>query len=184
MLIATLIIILSLFKRTMSAKASFGAGCFWGTEKMFKKEFPKLKTVFVGYQGGHTDSVTYKEVCTGTTGHAEVLQVTYEPEEVSFRDLVTFFYKMHDPTTLNQQGNDRGTQYRSAIFFEDDEQKKIAEQVTKEVAENPSFKAAYGGRAITTEISKAGTFHIAEDHHQGYLDANPGGYCNHRKRWD
>eukprot|EP01108_Squamamoeba_japonica_P007062 TRINITY_DN5872_c0_g2_i1.p1 TRINITY_DN5872_c0_g2~~TRINITY_DN5872_c0_g2_i1.p1 ORF type:complete len:198 (-),score=40.61 TRINITY_DN5872_c0_g2_i1:250-843(-) len=163
--------------------ASFGAGCFWGTEKFFKKEFPKLKEVAVGYQGGAAENPDYKAVCTGTTGHAEVLQVKYDPADVKFEDLCYFFFRMHDPTTKDRQQGDVGSQYRSAIFYTTDEQKTIAEKVIADVGANAAFKKAYGGRSIVTQVAKASTFYVAEDYHQKYLDENPGGYCSHRKYW-
>jgi peptide-methionine (S)-S-oxide reductase len=164
-------------------RASFGAGCFWGVEKWFKKEFPKLASTSVGYQGGAKDKPTYKEVCTGKTGHAEVLQVEYDPAVVKFEDLVRFFYRVHDPTTIDSQGPNVGSQYRSAIFYETPEQKAIAEKVTADVATNAAFKAAFGGRPVVTKIEPAGTYYKAEDYHQDYLEANPGGYCTHKVRW-
>eukprot|EP00128_Syssomonas_multiformis_P001742 Colp12_sorted_trinity150504_noHs@20750 len=159
-------------------KVAFGAGCFWGTEKFFRKEFKdSLKETAVGYMGGHTDNPKYKEVCSGQTNHAEVLYVEYYPEKVKFEDLVTFFYRMHDPTTLNRQGNDVGTQYRSAIFYYTPEQKSVAEAVTAKL-QKEKFSSP-----ITTEIAAAQTFYRGEDYHQLYLEKNPGGYCNHRLRW-
>lgn len=168
---------------TTLEKASFGAGCFWGVEKWYKKEFPKLKSTSVGYQGGSKSDPTYKEVCTGKTGHAEVLEVEYDPSEVSYEDLVRYFYRVHDPTTVDQQGPDVGSQYRSAIFYHTDAQKSIAEKVTADVAQNAAFKAAFGGRNIVTQIQKATPFFIAEEYHQDYLDHNPTGYCTHKVRW-
>lgn len=189
---------------TTLEKASFGAGwcgrkskrkqpfcltvsflrfSFWGVEKWYKKEFPKLKSTSVGYQGGSKSEPTYKEVCTGTTGHAEVLEVEYDPKEVNYEDLVRYFYRVHDPTTVDSQGPDIGSQYRSAIFYYNEEQKKIAEKVTADIAQNSAFKAAFGGRNIVTQIQPATTFYIAEDYHQDYLDHNPTGYCTHKVRW-
>jgi len=158
-------------------KATFGAGCFWGTDKLFRKQFD-LKTCYTGYLGGNVTNPNYKQVCTGKTGHAEVIQVEYKPDKVNYRDLVHFFFRMHDPTTLNRQGNDVGTQYRSAIFYHSDEQKKVAEEVIKEVQEK-----RYPNAKITTELAPATEFWKAEDYHQEYLIKNPDGYCNHRLRW-
>eukprot|EP00026_Physarum_polycephalum_P016612 Phypoly_transcript_17557.p1 GENE.Phypoly_transcript_17557~~Phypoly_transcript_17557.p1 ORF type:complete len:179 (+),score=26.63 Phypoly_transcript_17557:184-720(+) len=158
-------------------KASFGAGCFWGTEKFFRKEF-NLIDAKVGYQGGDAKNPTYKQVCTGNTGHAEVLVVEYDDTKVNYADLVRFFYRMHDPTTLNRQGNDTGTQYRSVIFFYTPEQEAIAKKVTQEIIDEKRYPDP-----IVTQIAPAGEFYTAEDYHQKYLEANPGGYCNHRIRW-
>ncbi|KXS14129.1 oxide reductase [Gonapodya prolifera JEL478] len=158
------------------AKATFGAGCFWGTEKFFKKEFGDgIVNAVVGYTGGHSQNPTYKQVCTGTTGHAEALEIEYRPEKVKYEDLVRFFFKFHDPTTLNRQGNDVGTQYRSAIFYYNPEQLEIAKAVTAEM--QPLWK-----RPITTSFEPAGVFWLAEDYHQKYLEKNPAGYCNHYVR--
>jgi len=163
------------------SKAAFGAGCFWGTEKFFRRQFgAALKTTSVGYMGGNESSdgtpPSYARVCSGRTGHAEVLFMEYDPNEVKYEDLVRFFYRMHDPTTLNRQGNDKGTQYRSVIFYFTPEQKQLAEQVTQQV--QSQFKSP-----IVTSFEPAGTYFKAEDDHQLYLDKNPNGYCNHRLRW-
>eukprot|EP01118_Nematostelium_gracile_P002784 TRINITY_DN1309_c0_g1_i1.p1 TRINITY_DN1309_c0_g1~~TRINITY_DN1309_c0_g1_i1.p1 ORF type:complete len:177 (-),score=39.26 TRINITY_DN1309_c0_g1_i1:83-562(-) len=156
--------------------ATFGGGCFWGMEKFFKKEF-KLDSAYVGYMGGDKKNPSYEDVCTGKTGHAEVIQLSYDPKSVQYSDLVQFFFRMHDPTTVNRQGNDRGTQYRSAIFYHDEEQKETATKVRDEL------QATKIQDKIVTEISPASTFYKAEAYHQQYLDNNPGGYCNHRLRW-
>jgi len=160
---------------------TFGAGCFWGTEKYFRKEFPKLKISTVGYMGGDDSrAADYKSVCTGKTGHAEVLKVEFDPNEINYRDLVWFFFRMHDPTTLNRQQGDIGTQYRSVIFTYTPEQKAIALAVKEEVDKAGKFKSP-----IVTEIvdAEGHTFHPAEDYHQRYLEANPTGYCSHRIYW-
>lgn len=158
-------------------KATFGAGCFWGTQKFFDKEFGSgLLDSVVGYAGGKSMSASYREVCTGTTGHAEVLHLTYDSDKVNYADLCRFFFRMHDPTTPNRQGNDRGTQYRSVIFYHDQDQREIAEQVKKDVASKFS-------NPICTEITEFSTFVTAEDYHQKYLEANPTGYCNHKLYW-
>ncbi|CAF0846915.1 unnamed protein product [Adineta ricciae] len=157
--------------------ATFGAGCFWGTEKFFRKQFgSNLLSAMVGYMGG-ASKTTYEDVCTGTTNHAEVLQVSYDPSKVVYADLVRFFFRMHDPTTLNRQGNDRGTQYRSVIFTYTNEQQKTAEQVRDEVQASGKVKGQ-----IVTQIQPADglQFFKAEPYHQKYLEENPGGYCNHR----
>ncbi|CAF0978134.1 unnamed protein product [Rotaria sp. Silwood1] len=157
--------------------ATFGAGCFWGTEKFFRKQFGDyLKSFAVGYMGG-SSKATYQDVCTGTTNHAEVLQVSYEPSQLAYSDLVRFFFRMHDPTTLNRQGNDRGTQYRSVIFTHTKEQEKIAEQVRDEVQASGKIKGK-----IVTQIQPADglQFFVAEPYHQRYLENQPDGYCNHK----
>lgn len=157
--------------------ATFGAGCFWGTEKFFRKQFgSNLLSAMVGYMGG-ASKASYEDVCTGTTNHAEVLQVSFDPNKLPYADLVRLFFRMHDPTTLNRQGNDRGTQYRSVIFTHTIEQQKIAEQVRDEVQASGKIKGS-----IVTQIQSSDgfTFFPAEDYHQHYLENNPGGYCNHR----
>jgi methionine-S-sulfoxide reductase len=147
-------------------------------EKWFRKEFPDLLETKVGYLGGTTKNPSYEDVCTGRTGHAEVLQVLYDPAKTRYRDLLTFFFRIHDPTTLNRQGGDIGTQYRSAIFYHNEEQAREAKEVKEEMQKSGKFSAP-----IVTEISAASDFYPAESYHQGYLDKNPGGYCNHRPRW-
>ncbi|BFZ55260.1 ornithine carbamoyltransferase [Savitreella phatthalungensis] len=155
--------------------AIFANGCFWGTEQLFKKHFAGkgLLSAEVGYIGGKTDNPSYRQVCGGDTDHAESLKVVFDPSQVSYERLTKFHYAMHDPTTLNQQGNDRGTQYRSAIFYLSDEQKEVAERVTKEV-QDKHFK----GQSITTQIADGRQFKwfTAEGYHQQYLDNNPSGY--------
>ena len=152
---------------------------------MFRKKFAGkgLISAEVGYIGGKTDQPSYREVCSGTTDHAESLKVTFDPTKVSYEKLTRFHYAMHDPTTLNRQGGDRGTQYRSAIFYLDDEQKSIAEKVTADVQEK-HFKSG----KITTQIADGRKFKwfAGEDYHQEYLHNNPGGYecAAHYERWD
>ncbi len=141
-------------------KATFGAGCFWGVEAAFRK-MKGVKSTAAGYMGGTTQSPTYEAVCTDTTGHAEVVQVEFDPAEVSYDDLLSVFWKSHNPTELNRQGPDVGTQYRSAIFYHAEEQKKIAEN-SKAALQYP--------KPVVTEISPAGTFYKAEDYHQQYLE--------------
>ncbi|KAK0509074.1 hypothetical protein JMJ35_008445 [Cladonia borealis] len=154
-------------------KCTVAAGCFWGVEHLFRKNFAGkgLLDAKVGYIGGDTNNPSYRAVCSGRTGHAESLQMTFDPEKLSYTTLLQFFYKMHDPTTKNRQGMDSGTQYRSAIFYHSPEQKTQAEEVTKKVQEQWWKKAT-----ITTEILEAGQWWDAEDYHQLYLDNNPGGY--------
>lgn len=151
--------------------AILAGGCFWGVEEILRK-IPGVIETQVGYTGGATKNPTYKQVCTGTTGHAEAIKIVFDPDKISYEKVLDFFFRMHDPTTPNQQHNDRGTQYRSAIFYENDEQKAIAEKVKKEKA--PKFK-----RPIVTEIARATEFYSAEDYHQNYLVKNPGGYNCH-----
>lgn len=154
------------------AQATFGSGCFWCTEAVFQ-ELKGVSAVQSGYTGGDVKDPTYEQVCTGTTGHAEVIQVTFDPEVISFKELLEVFWKLHDPTTLNRQGNDVGTQYRSAIFYHDDEQRKLAEEYKKKLDESGAFKAP-----IVTEITELGDFYPAEDYHQNYFRENPRqGYC-------
>lgn len=155
--------------------AAFAAGCFWGTEEFFRK-IPGVKETRVGYEGG-ARAATYKEVTTGTTGHAETLELKYDPKVVSYEKLLDLFFKMHDPTTLNQQGNDRGSQYRSAIFTHDAEQARIAAVFKKKVEVSGAWK-----NPIVTEIQPAKPFFAAEEYHQKYLIKNPGGYDNHYMR--
>jgi len=150
------------------------SGCFWGVEHIFRKHFGKGKGLLdarVGYTGGGDKAPTYRSVCSGTTGHAESLLVLFDPDKVSYRQLLEFFYKTHDPTTKDQQGYDEGTQYRSAIFANDEEQLKIAKDVTEKVG-----KEWFKDRPITTEVTMAGPWFDAEDYHQLYLDNNPYGY--------
>jgi len=143
-------------------KATFGAGCFWGVEAAFRK-LEGVLSVTSGYAGGTHPNPTYEEVCTGRTGHAEVVQIEYDPGHVSYDDLLGLFWEIHDPTTLNRQGPDVGTQYRSAIFFHDDEQ-KVQARKSKEVS------SGRFGRPIVTEVAPAEVFHPAEDYHQRYFE--------------
>jgi len=145
-------------------KAMFAAGCFWKVQYIFSK-VPGVVDTAVGYAGGKTADPTYKDVCTDSTGHAEVVQVKYDPAKVSYKKLLETFWTMHDPTTLNRQGPDVGTQYRSAVFFENEQQKVEALQVKAELAKSGKFKGA-----IVTEISPAQQFHKAEDYHQNYFE--------------
>ncbi|KAL1958435.1 hypothetical protein VTO42DRAFT_4536 [Malbranchea cinnamomea] len=155
-------------------KATFAAGCFWGVEHLFRKHFGNGKGLLdakVGYCGGVTNAPTYRSVCSGTTGHAEALQMVFDPSIVSYRQLVEFFYRMHDPTTLNRQGPDTGTQYRSVIFTHDEEQQKTAELVTEKVG-----KEWWTDKPVTTVVAPAGHWWDAEEYHQLYLQKNPSGY--------
>ena len=145
---------------------SFGAGCFWCVEAVFQRVEGVLK-VTSGYQGGHKENPTYKEVCAGTTGHAEVIQVQYDPDKVSFDSLLDLFWKAHDPTQLNRQGADVGTQYRSAIYTTTAEQRSAAESALKKLNDEDAFN-----KPVVTEIAEAGPFYAAEDYHQDYYNNN------------
>jgi peptide-methionine (S)-S-oxide reductase len=153
----------------------FGLGCFWGAEEVFWRH-PGVWTTAVGYAGGHTPYPTYDEVCSGLTGHTEAVLVVYDPAEVAFADLVATFFEVHDPTQGMRQGNDVGTQYRSAIYYADAEQRETAERARKLFADQ---LAGLGYGAITTEIAPAGPFYYAEAYHQQYLAKNPNGYRCH-----
>jgi peptide-methionine (S)-S-oxide reductase len=153
--------------------ATFGMGCFWGAERKFW-ETEGVYTTAVGYAGGFTPNPTYEEVCTGRTGHAEVVRVVFDPARVSYRELLRVFWESHDPTQGMRQGNDVGTQYRSAIYFHDDDQRVAAEE-TRESFQQSLRAAGYG--AITTEIAPAPEFYFAEHYHQQYLHKVPNGYC-------
>ena len=156
-----------------SQVAYFAMGCFWGAEKLFWNT-PGVTSTAAGYTGGVTPNPTYKEVCSGFTGHAETVMVAYDPARVSYRDLLTVFFENHDPTQGMRQGNDHGTQYRSAIYPVDQEQAAAA-SVAASAFQTNLTAAGYG--QITTEIAPAGPFYLAEDYHQQYLVKNPNGYC-------
>jgi peptide-methionine (S)-S-oxide reductase len=152
-------------------KATFGGGCFWCTEAVFQR-VKGVEKVVSGYTGGKIKNPTYEQVCTGTSGHAEVIQVEFDPKVVAFAKLLEIHWKTHDPTTLNRQGYDEGTQYRSAIFFENDEQKKVAQEYKDKLN-----KEVFDGK-ITTEITPLDVFYPAEDYHQNYYNLNTTkGYC-------
>jgi peptide-methionine (S)-S-oxide reductase len=153
-------------------KATFAAGCFWGVEDEFRK-VPGVLNATVGYSGGRTQNPNYKEVCSGTTGHAEVCQVEFDSQKTSFEELVNLFFNMHDPTTLNRQGPDVGDQYRSAIFYHDETQKKKAEEIKEKLEAEGKFK-----RPIVTEIKLASDFHRAEEYHQKYFQKNGISHCH------
>ena len=157
----------------MMKKATFGSGCFWCTEAVFQ-DLAGVESVISGYAGGHIKNPAYREVCEGRTGHAEVVQITYDPEVVSFETLLEVFWKTHDPTTLNRQGNDVGTQYRSVIYYHDEEQKELAQQYKEKLNASGAFP-----NPVVTEISPMDTFYAAEAYHQNYFKNNPGqGYCS------
>jgi peptide-methionine (S)-S-oxide reductase len=147
--------------------AVFGGGCFWCTEAVFD-ELRGVRSVVSGYAGGKTKNPTYEQVCMGTSGHAEVIKIEFDPAEVSFRDLMTVFFATHDPTTLNRQGNDAGTQYRSAILYANDQQKQEAAAFIKELDEAKTFRSP-----IVTTIEPLAEFYPAEDYHQKYYANNP-----------
>jgi len=152
-------------------KATFGAGCFWGVEATFRSVEGVTDTA-VGYMGGHTDHPTYKDVCSGETGHAEVVQVEYDPEVVSYKQLLAVFWEAHDPTQLNRQGADVGSQYRSVIFYHDEAQREVAERAKTELNGSDRFQ-----REIVTAIEPAGSFWKAEDYHQQYLEKRGLAHC-------
>lgn len=154
-------------------QAVFGMGCFWGVERRFW-ETPGVYSTVVGYAGGSVPDASYKEVCAGTTGHAEVVLIVFDPLAISYADLLTVFWENHDPTQGMRQGNDRGTQYRSIILTASDSQKQDAQD---SLASFQDRLGAAGYGTITTEISALGEFYYAEDYHQQYLAKNPGGYC-------
>ena len=147
--------------------ATLAGGCFWCLEAVYD-EIKGVHLVESGYAGGQMDNPTYRDVCNGNTGHAEVVQIQFDPNVVSYRDLLNVFFTIHDPTTLNRQGADVGTQYRSAIFYHDDEQKKIAEEVIKDLTAQKLWD-----RPIVTEVTKLDKFYMAEDYHQEYFARNP-----------
>ena len=152
--------------------ATFGAGCFWGVEETFR-QIPGVADTAVGYLGGHMQNPTYQDVCTDETGHAEVVQVTYDPAQVGYDRLLDVFWSAHDPTTLNRQGPDVGTQYRSAIFFHSPEQERVAQASKEKMQASGKFR-----RAIVTEITPASTFYRAEDYHQKYLAKRGMSHCH------
>jgi peptide-methionine (S)-S-oxide reductase len=156
--------------------AEFALGCFWGEERKFWQT-PGVVTTAVGYEGGYTPNPTYEEVCSGRTGHAETVRVVFDPAKVSYEDLLRVFWESHDPTQGMRQGNDVGSQYRSAIFYRSPEQQQAAER-SRDAYQKKLTEAGYG--EITTQIVPAGEFYFAEDYHQQYLHKVPGGYCpNH-----
>jgi len=157
----------------MTKKATFGAGCFWGVEAAFRR-LDGVEQTRVGYAGGSVENPTYEQVCSHETGHAEVVEVTYDESTVPYEQLLAVFWAEHDPTQLNRQGPDVGDQYRSAIFLYDEDQRRAAE-ASREAYQKELAKSGYG--EITTEIVDAPDFYYAEDYHQQYLARNPHGYC-------
>ena len=153
-------------------KATLAGGCFWGVEELIRAQ-PGVVATKVGYTGGDVANATYRN----HEGHAEAVEITFDPKKTSFENILLFFFQMHDPTTLNRQGNDTGTSYRSAIFYHDDAQRQIAEKVKARVDKSGAWK-----RPVVTEIVPAKTFWTAEEYHQDYLKKNPGGYTCHYVR--
>lgn len=154
-------------------EAVFGAGCFWGVERKFWK-LPGVHTTSVGYAGGTRQSPSYQQVCSGATGHAEVVRVVFDPNVVTYRDLLRVFWENHDPTQGNRQGNDVGTQYRSVIFTYSPAQREAALE-SRQAYEARLAERGYG--KVTTEVADAPAYYLAEEYHQQYLDKNPNGYC-------
>jgi peptide-methionine (S)-S-oxide reductase len=152
--------------------ATFGAGCFWGIEETFAN-VPGVKSTAVGYSGGTLENPSYRQVCSGKTGHAEVVEVTYDPSEISYEDVLRVFWENHNPTTLNRQGPDVGAQYRSAIFFHNPEQEALARKSKEDLDRSGKFR-----KPIVTEITPASTFYRAEDYHQRYLEKRGMGACH------
>ena len=156
----------------MTEIATFGAGCFWGIEAAFRR-MPGVVDAAVGYSGGHTPNPTYKDVCTDETGHAEVVQVTFDPAQLSYEQLLNTFWQIHDPTQVNRQGPDSGSQYRTAIFFHSLEQEAVAKKSKAALQASGKFR-----RPIATEITPAGTFYRAEEYHQKYLEKRGATSCH------
>jgi len=172
----TIFIYLSLFISTgimakEMEKATLAGGCFWCTEAVYL-QLKGVTEVKPGYSGGFVKNPSYEEVCNGTTGHAEAVQILYDPETVSFAEILEVFFMTHDPTTLNRQGNDVGTQYRSAAFYSSEEQKAAIAEAIRE------YEKSHPGKRVVTESVKTGPFFAAEEYHQDYLEKNPGGYCH------
>lgn len=160
-------------------KAILAGGCFWGMQDLIRKR-PGVIGTRVGYTGGNKPFASYADVKTGETGHAEAIEITFDSTKTSYRDLLEFFFQMHDPTTENRQGNDVGTQYRSAIFYTSEHQKRVAEEIIKDIEDAKIFHFP-----VVTEIVEASDFYEAEDFHQDYLKKNPSGYTCHfvRPNW-
>ena len=158
--------------KPLTEKATFAGGCFWGMEKLFA-DLDGVVSTRVGYTGGHVKNPSYEMVCTGMTGHAEAIEITFDPAKISYAKLLEVFFSYHDPTTLNRQENDMGTQYRSAIFYQDPVQEKSAKKSIELLTKAKVFK-----NKIVTQVEPAGDFYAAEDYHQKYLKKNPNGYCS------
>jgi peptide-methionine (S)-S-oxide reductase len=155
-------------------RAVFGMGCFWGAERVYWEAQPGVYTTAVGYAGGYTPNPTYEEVCSGSTGHTEAVLAVFDPQKTSYEEMLRLFWENHDPTQGMRQGNDAGTQYRSAIYYADESQGEAAE-ASRAMFQERLRESGYGD--ITTEIAPAGDFYYAEDYHQQYLAKNPNGYC-------
>ncbi len=174
-----LILLLIFISNTIGAKvmrkeiATLAGGCFWGMEEIIRK-IPGVTNTIVGYTGGTIDNPNYNIVKLGTTNHAESIQVEFDPSKLPYSELLSYFFRMHDPTTVNQQGNDKGTQYRSVIFYHSNEQKQIAFEMIKKVNDSKKWQ-----RPIVTEVIEATKFYPAEEYHQDYLQKNPNGYTCH-----
>jgi len=158
------------------AMATLSGGCFWGVQELIRK-LPGVLQTTVGYTGGSTEDPDYGQVHTGNTGHAEAVQIVYDPKVISYESILRYFFRLHDPTTPNRQGNDRGTQYRSAIFYHDDDQRRVAERVKAEVDRSGKWPAK-----VVTQIVPASAFYPAEEYHQDYLQKHPDGYTCHYLR--
>lgn len=156
--------------------ATLAAGCFWGVEHILKEINGVLETT-VGYTGGSSKNPTYEDICRGNTGHAEAVEVVFDPSKISYEEILDYFFRLHDPTTKNRQGNDVGTQYRSAIFYHSEEQKQISLKAKEALNKSGKWE-----RPVVTEIVPASTFYSAEEYHQDYLQKNPGGYHCHYLR--
>ncbi len=163
----------------MTATATLAGGCFWGMQDLIRK-LPGVVSTRVGYSGGTTASPTYRDICTGGTGHAEAIEITFDPERIGYRNVLELFFQIHDPTTENRQGNDIGSQYRSIIFYADDEQERVARETIADV----EASGLWPGKVVT-EVVPASDFWEAEDAHQDYLQKHPGGYTCHfpRPNW-
>lgn len=158
----------------MVMKATFAAGCFWGVEELFRK-VKGVSSTMVGYTGGAFENPTYEDVCSGTTGHAEAIQVEYDPSITPYEELLMIFWSNHDPTTLNRQGPDVGEQYRSAVFYHTKEQEDVAKKMKEKLQETAMKRF---GKSIVTEIKPASMFYKAEEYHQRYLEKNPWRVCH------
>lgn len=170
----SLLMTLNIGAKTMKKEvATLAGGCFWGVEELIRA-LPGVTNTTVGYTGGSVDNPNYNIVKLGTTNHAEAIEVEFDANKLSYADLLSFFFRLHDPTTVNQQGNDKGTQYRSAIFYHNDEQKIVAESVIKKVEASKKWN-----KPIVTQVIQASKFYPAEEYHQDYLKKNPGGYTCH-----
>lgn len=170
----SLIFTLSLGAKTMKTEtATLAGGCFWGVEEILRN-IPGVTNTTVGYTGGEVKDPNYNIVKLGTTNHAEAVQVEFDPSKITYAEILGYFFRLHDPTTINQQGNDKGTQYRSAIFYHSPEQKRIAEETIEKV--NAAKKWP---KPIVTQVVPASTFYKAEEYHQDYLQKNPNGYTCH-----